>query len=432
MTKGRVFAGLLSVVFVLSVVIGLMPAARADALDEILEYAITVDVNDDGTLNMHYHFDWKVLDSTSEGPLSWIMVGIPNSNAISVDASSDAVSDIDLSYDGGNYVYVYFDREYYEGEIVSFDFTLVQDYMYEMNRFTDGETYYEFTPGWFDAAVDSLIVKWNSDKVKSVSPACLLREDGYYTWTASLSPGETYTVSVSYPNDAFAFDDSKSIEAFDDSFDYGYDGGYSAYDDVNDRSSVLGSVIGSVFPFLIIAFLVFVVRKLKAYSSTANFSAGTTKKVVTREKIVYHSSCPGCGAPRPEGKDNCEYCGTSFIKSKETVSEETVPEEMRQKTETGTYHYGSDPNTFLRVNVVHIPIVTARPGGSSRSGSSRSGSSRSGSCAHSSCACACASSCACACACACAGGGRAGCSTKDFYQTGLKLGMLKKDRGDTQ
>ena len=31
----------------------------------------------------------------------------------------------------------------------------------------------------------------------------------------------------------------------------------------------------------------------------------------------------------------------------------------------------------------------------------------------SSCACACASSCACACA--CAGGGRAGCSVKDFY-----------------
>jgi len=38
--------------------------------------------------------------------------------------------------------------------------------------------------------------------------------------------------------------------------------------------------------------------------------------------------------------------------------------------------------------------------------------SRSGGCVRSSCACA---SCACACACACAGGGRAGCSKKDFY-----------------
>ena len=430
MTEKRIVTGLLSVFFVLSVLLGLAPAAHADALDEILEYAITVDVNDDGTLAMHYHFDWKVLDSTSEGPLSWIMVGVPNANVISVEEDSDVISEVCLSFDGGNYVYVYFDREYYEGEVVSFDFDLVQDYMYEMNRFTDGETYYEFTPGWFDAAVDSLIVKWNSDKVKSVTPACLLREDGYYTWTTSLSPNETCTVSATYPNDAFAFDDSKTIEKYDGGYDYGYDGGYdpgygySGYDDRYDGGGVFAGFIVSLFPFLFVVAIVLIVLKLKkTYSSTANFSGGGSKKVVTREKIVYHTSCPGCGAPRPEGKDTCEYCGTSFIKSRETVSEETVPEEMRKKTETGTYRYDSDPNTFLRVNVVHVPIVTTRTGSSSRSGSSRSSS-----CVHSSCACACASSCACACACACAGGGRAGCSTKDFYRTDLKLGMLKKKR----
>ena len=47
---------------------------------------------------------------------------------------------------------------------------------------------------------------------------------------------------------------------------------------------------------------------------------------------------------------------------------------------------------------------------------------------HSSCACA--SSCACvsscACACACAGGGRAGCTKKDFYGTNLRTENLKK------
>ena len=35
------------------------------------------------------------------------------------------------------------------------------------------------------------------------------------------------------------------------------------------------------------------------------------------------------------------------------------------------------------------------------------------------------SSCACACACACAGGGRAGCSMKDFYHTNVRLEQLK-------
>ena len=42
----------------------------------------------------------------------------------------------------------------------------------------------------------------------------------------------------------------------------------------------------------------------------------------------------------------------------------------------------------------------------------------------SSCACACVS---CACACACAGGGRAGCSKKDFYKTNLKLDVVEKE-----
>ena len=54
-------------------------------------------------------------------------------------------------------------------------------------------------------------------------------------------------------------------------------------------------------------------------------------------------------------------------------------------------------------------------GGHSRGGGTGRHSSGGG-CA-SSCACACASSCACACA--CAGGGRAGCSVKDFYTVKL-------------
>ena len=47
-------------------------------LDEIEDYEITVSPNSDGTLNMLYHIEWKVLDSDSEGPLSWVKVGIPN------------------------------------------------------------------------------------------------------------------------------------------------------------------------------------------------------------------------------------------------------------------------------------------------------------------------------------------------------------------
>lgn len=413
----RILSFACALALVLAAFLSFAPAAKADALDEILEYRVTVDVNDDGTLTMLYHFDWKVLDSTSEGPLSWLLIGIPNSNFVSYRALTDNIDSISYSPNGGSFLRLDLDRDYYEGEELTFEFELIQDYMYEMNRFADGETYYEFTPGWFEARVDKLVIKWNSESVKSVSPACLLREDGYYTWETSLSENETYTVSAVYPNESHSFDSTKTIGG-DDNGGSWYEPGYYTEDpDSCNGSEVIGS-------FVLIGVIAAVFGAIKQgfnriFNSTAGFGGASSTKKITREKIEYYASCPGCGAPREEGRDDCQYCGKSLIKSKETVTEEQVPEEVKNKTKSGTYHYGSDPNTFLRVHVVNIPAPRV-----SRSGSS---SSRSSSCAHSSCACA--SHCACACACACAGGGRAGCSVKDFYNTGLKLEMLKKQAG---
>ena len=53
--------------------------AYADATDEILDFTITVDVNEDASLNMVYHIEWLVLDD-SIGELEWIDLGMPNSN----------------------------------------------------------------------------------------------------------------------------------------------------------------------------------------------------------------------------------------------------------------------------------------------------------------------------------------------------------------
>ena len=101
--------------FVLSLLIGIMMFAVpvfADT-DEILNYTITVDVNDDATLNLNYHIDWKVLDSGSGiGPLSWMKIGIPNSHVVETKGLSKTVDHINRS---GNYAEVYLDRNYYEG-----------------------------------------------------------------------------------------------------------------------------------------------------------------------------------------------------------------------------------------------------------------------------------------------------------------------------
>ena len=186
------------------------PASASDPTDEIVNYEITADVNEDGTVNLHYHIDWKVLRDDI-GALEWITVGIPNGEYVEIRSLSDTIASIGYSTESGSSVRVDFDRSYRAGETVSFDYLVVQDYMYQMNLFQEGQTAYVFTPGWFDEiAVDNLTVRWNSEDLASWSPDCLVK-DGYNVWTTSLAPGDTYQITVNYPNEARAFNDSKAI-----------------------------------------------------------------------------------------------------------------------------------------------------------------------------------------------------------------------------
>ena len=224
----RILAIVLTLGVLLCTALCAVPALAADATDEILLYKITVDVNQDGTLTMVYHIDWKVLDDDELGPLEWVRVGIPNGNYVSMRGLNSAANSVKYISDNGSEARIDLDRKYYEDEVASFEFELIQDYMYEMNRFNEGETYYEFTPGWFpDIAVDKLIIEWNIANAKSASPASIV-ENGYYTWETSLEPGERFKVSVTYPNDAFGFDATKTIAGTDDYNGGGYEYSYSS------------------------------------------------------------------------------------------------------------------------------------------------------------------------------------------------------------
>ena len=390
-------------------------AYAATPTDEIVNYEIDASINDDVTVNLNYHIEWKVLDDVQYGPLTWVKVGIPNDHVESLTALSDTISDISTMYESGEfYARLDLDREYMAGEVVAMDFSLVQDYMYEMNILTEGETVYYFRPGWFtDMAIDRLVIRWNTDKALSWSHGAT--PDGQnLVWEFSFDVNErTDEISVTYPSDAFAFDETKFANSYDGGDDYDYDYDYDGYYYSSDyRSSDDGEgFVGLGITFVIVMAIIKFVKKASSYSSGSGFnSKPTTKKKITRTLIKYYPTCPGCGAARPEGKEKCEYCGRSFIESEEVVEEKDIQEPTKYSDE-GTFRYGDSPNTYVRVHVTHIPVPVTRS-----------------SCAHSSCAhssCACAHSCACACACACAGGGRAGCSTKDFYNTGLKLKQLE-------
>ncbi|MBR5361380.1 MAG: hypothetical protein IK123_10865, partial [Lachnospiraceae bacterium] len=105
----------------------------AKALDEILDYEIKADVNDDATVTLTYHIEWKVLDSHSEGPLSWVKVGVPNHHCSDITALTDNIDKIRYTSTDGSYVRIDLDKEYYEGAVITFEFSLVQDYIYQVN-----------------------------------------------------------------------------------------------------------------------------------------------------------------------------------------------------------------------------------------------------------------------------------------------------------
>lgn len=178
----------------------------ADDLDIINEYTITIDPRSDGTLDMTYHIEWEVLDSTTEGPLEWVKIGIPNGNVDNIKAISKNIKKISLYQDNGDFIRIDFNQSYEENTILDIDFKFHQSYMYTLN---EGSCKYNFTPGWFnDINVRKLTIRWDANKISKYTPKAST-SGGYLIWTKSnLLKGNKYTVDVTYPADVFNTDTS--------------------------------------------------------------------------------------------------------------------------------------------------------------------------------------------------------------------------------
>ena len=399
----------LSFILVLAIVTLLPIHIHAKDLDEIQNYIIWVNVNEDATLDMRYRIRWKVLDSTTEGPLTWVKIGIPNEHCTNIKADSDCIKKISYSGSGGSYIRIDLDRKYKAGETVDLDFSFTQDYMYQMNMETEGETVYRFTPGWFDDIdVKYLTICWDDDNVLRATSGYSEDYPGYLEWTTPLPKGEKFTIDVVYPNDAFGFDTSKEIKQ-------------NKHTLFNDPACIAFIVIGVMG---LVIYLLYYLYHLIRWRFSSGFK-GSSKKYI-RTILEMYAKCPNCGALRVEGKEACEYCGTNLIKKKTKIVENKVPkkyseykDEILKRKRKGTYSLSSSPDTYVHISSVTVPHSVPFSSYMSTQLSSRGGGgSRSGSCFSSSCAC--------ACACACAGGGRAGCSAKDFYKTNVKLNYFKK------
>lgn len=298
-----------SMLFACLIGIVVLPAnAASEPLDEIQDYTITVHMRPDGTMDIRYHIEWKVLDDDSEGPLEWVKIGNPNKHVDEITALSDNIKKIDYTNNGGSYIRIDFDRAYHEGEIVIFDYTIHQSYMYIIEK-DSHICRYSFTPGWFEEIeVKNITIKWSDENV--IESTAHKTEDGYLIWTSSLEMGERLNASVKYNLDTFTTNEDQQYT--EDS------GGLSG-------GEIAVLVILGIFLLILLIVALVAIFGDDDYGSHGGFGGRSTI-------FVSHSSC-----------------------------------------------------------------------------------------ARSSCACA-----SCACACACAGGGRAGCSKKDFYKTNLKSKDIKK------
>ena len=184
--------------------------ASAKPLDEIEDYIINVSMRPDGTMNISYHIEWKVLDSDSEGPLEWVKIGIPNKHVDEISSKSNCISKIGYMYDNGTYVRIDLDRKYEAGEKVNLNFSIHQSYMYVI----DDEEHicrYSFTPGWFDEIdVKHIKIMWKNDNV--IESSAMREDDGYLIWETSLKAGDRLNASVEYNLDVFTTNENQQFE----------------------------------------------------------------------------------------------------------------------------------------------------------------------------------------------------------------------------
>ena len=241
-------------------------------LDEIQDYTITINMRADGTMDIRYHIEWKVLDDTSEGPLEWVKIGNPNSKVDQIEALTDNIKEIKHISDSGSHIRIDFDRAYKKDEIVTFEYVIHQSHMYNIDK-DNGVCFYTFTPGWFEKAeVKNITVKWNSNNV--LESTAQYEEDGYLIWKDSLAMGEHLDTYVKYDLDTFATNEKEQY-----------------VDESQSSSSDAGKII--LIVFLVIVVVIIIIAILVAifgsddYDSHSGFGGGGYHSTY----IHTHSSC---------------------------------------------------------------------------------------------------------------------------------------------
>ncbi len=339
---------------------------QAAGTDEIRNYIISIDPQDDGSLINTYTIDWCVI-SNDAGPLEWFYLGLPNEHYELLEYSGDARS---IRSEDSNFNYrlrIDLKQQANAGDCVNVAVS-VRQYDLAYAEETAQEISYQFISGWFDEIPVlnfQLIWKLPTDTtlLKSFDPLPTEQDSEQATWKASLEPGEKFTVNVTYDLAAFpgfyissAQNPSQGSETSTSSDSY----------ETNPQSGIiLPTTLSFCACIPMIVFLIILVIVLSILTSIKRAYQRGGYFGGYREED--RPSSGGWIVPIPHRRNSSDYSSTR------------------------------------------------RSGGSAARPSTRSGGG-SGQFGGRGSSCACVSS---GCACACAGSGRAGCSRKGFDVSGL-------------
>ena len=208
-------------------------------LDRILDYQITADLQEDGSVDFHYDITWKVLDDKKQGPLTWVKIGVPNSDVEYILPETDNIKSASYySQGGGCYIRIDLKNPVYAEETVRFAFSFTQHNLFteptsenknnlpgifmdqasldRARSASDPKEYigtdyppeklyaYIFTPGWFpEIEVEKYTVKWNASKVVLANTP--YQEGNYLVWTGSMAKNQKVTMLVEYLPSSFSY-----------------------------------------------------------------------------------------------------------------------------------------------------------------------------------------------------------------------------------
>lgn len=197
--KALILAAIGLAVLIIYLIIACMP------LDEMTDYRVHVTPQDDGSLEITYSYEWKVLNDSKEGPLSWVKLGMANPNYVVKEfgGSAGGIRYQPSESSENPMLELNLDRSYYKGETARFWFTVHQRNMLCENSADPEEPFYDFTPGWFDEMrVKHYEFTWEQRR-NILTHNADRTEDGDLVWEGALKKGESRQMKLTCALEGF-------------------------------------------------------------------------------------------------------------------------------------------------------------------------------------------------------------------------------------